>query len=149
MPKRPNQASPGHIYHFGNFVFNNGESKNKYLLVLAVSRSDDYIFRLLTSRQHGRPTHPPCHCGNPYPSFYLDTAGGILSKQSWLDLGKQDDYYGPSFDSKLSAGQITLIGPIGKPLFRAALECVAQADDTTFAQEQALRDLIVTLTGKP
>jgi hypothetical protein len=149
MCKLPAQAKPGHVYHFESFVFTNGERKNKYLLMLACYRSDDYIFRLLTSRQHGRPTDPPCHCGNPYPSFYLHTAGGILPKASWLDLRKQDDYDGQSFDSRLSAGQISLVGPIGQPLFRAALECVAQADDTTFAQEQALRDLLSTLPGKP
>ncbi len=149
MPKVPAQAKPGHIYHFENYVFTNGESKNMYLLMLAVSRSGDYIFRLLTSRQHGRPTHQPCYQGSPYPSFYLHTAGGILPKESWLDLGKQDDYDEAAFDSKLSAGQIHLVGLIGQPLFRAALECVAQADDTTFAQEQALRDLISTLPRQP
>jgi hypothetical protein len=142
------QAKPGHIYHFANFLFTNGESKNKYLLVLAVSRSGDYIFRLLTSRQHGRPTSPPCYCGNPYPSFYLHRAGGLLPKDSWLDLRKQDDFDGMAFDSKLSTGIVTLVGAIDKPLFRAALECTAQADDTTFAQEQALRDMVSTLPSK-
>lgn len=142
MPKPSIHAQPGHIYHFSDFLFKNGESKNKYLLLLAVSRSDDYIFRLLTSRPHGRPTDPPCYHGNPYPSFYLDTVGGIMPKVSWLDLGKQDDFDKSDFDSMLSTGQISLIGPVSKPLFCAVLGCVADADDTTFAQEQALRDLL-------
>jgi hypothetical protein len=147
MPKL--SAQSGHIYYFRDFLFTNGERKNKYLLVLAASRSDDYIFRLLTSRPHGRSTNPPCHHGNPYPSFYLDTAGGILPKESWLDLRIQDDYDKSDFDSMLSSGRISLIGSIPKPLFCAALGCVAEADDTTYAQEQALRDLLSELRNKP
>lgn len=145
MPKL--SAQPGTIYHFSDFLFTNGERKNKYLLLLAVSRSGDYIFRLLTSRPHGRATHPPCHHGNPYPSFYLDTAGGLLPKESWLDLRPQLDYDSVDFDSFLSSGRITLIGLVSKPLLCAALECVADADDTTYAQEQALRDGLDGLRG--
>lgn len=147
MPKL--SAQPGYIYHFSDFVFTNGERKNKYLLLLGLSRSDDYIFRLLTSRQHGRSTNPPCYHGNPYPSFYLDTIGELMPKPSWLDLGKQDDFDRPDFDAMLSSGQITSIGPIPEPLFCAALECTAEADDTTTAQERALRDLLSELRNKP
>lgn len=149
MPQATKGAHPGHIYHFADYVFTDGASKNKYLLLLAVSRSGDYIFRLLTSRSHGRSIHPPCHHGNPYPSFYLDTAGGMLPKQSWLDLCKQDDYDQQDFDSELSTGRINLIGSVPAPMFRAALQCVAGADDTTYAQEQALRDMLSGLWNTP
>ena len=52
----PAGVVPGQIYRHDRFYKNeNGEWQTKYLLVLTGSPDGDVVFRLLTSRAHGRP----------------------------------------------------------------------------------------------
>jgi len=46
-----------------------GELKSKVLLVLTTTGGGDVVWRLLTSRQYGRPEEPHCYHGDPYPGF--------------------------------------------------------------------------------
>lgn len=124
-----------------------GELKSKFLLVLTTTGGGDVVWRLLTSRQYGRPEEPRCYHGDPYPGFYLgviDTSAG-LGKKSWLDLHPLDDGDGIDVAKLLNAGMLTVATTIPEVLLRAALECAAAADDTTLAQERAIRDALAVM----
>lgn len=124
-----------------------GELKPKFLFVLATTSDGDVVWRLLTSRQYGRPENPRCYHGDPYPGFYLgvvDTSAG-LGKKSWLDLHPLDDGDGVEVAKLLDAGVLTIEATITRDSLRAALECTAAADDTTRAQERAIRDQLAAL----
>lgn len=138
---------PGEIYRHDGFYAapQSGELEPKYVLVLAVMRGGDIVYRLLTSRQHGRPEVPPCFHGDPYPGFYLGVPGGPLGSKTWLDLRRQGDYDGDSFAMRLGEGRITYVLRLPNPLLCDALECAAAADDTTHAQERAMRDGLAAL----
>ena len=41
-----------------------GEFRDKFMLVLAETPGGDWVARLLTSRQYGRPESPPCYHGD-------------------------------------------------------------------------------------
>jgi len=69
-----------------------GRLEPKYLVLLAALASGDWVARLLTSRQHGRPEQPPCFHGRPYSSFYLGVIGGPLPAKSWVDLRYLEDF---------------------------------------------------------
>lgn len=148
-PVLPKGLRPGTILHHPYFYADaNGELKPKYLMVLAPARSGDVIWRLLTS-QHAdmRPEKPPCHHGDPYPGFYLgviDTSAG-LGKKSWLDLRPLEDGDNLEVAKLLNEGVLTIETSISGDSLRAALECAAAADDTTRAQERAIRDELAAL----
>jgi len=118
-----------------------GEPKSKYLLILAGAPSGDVIYRLLTSRPHGRPRQPPCYQGLPYPGFYLGLLGGPLTADSWLDLQQADDFDCPAFSTGVQGGLIQPIATLPLALLCPALDCVANADDTTRQQERCIRDV--------
>lgn len=140
------RLATGTILHHPRFYADGetGELKPKFLCVLATTRAGDVIWRLLTSRQRGRPEQPPCYHGDPCPGFYLgviDTSAG-LGKQSWLDLRGLDDGDGIDVAKSLDAGELTIAATINAATLRAMLECAAAADDTTRAQECAIRDAL-------
>lgn len=99
----------------------------------------------MTSRAHGRPKTPPCFHGLPYPSFYLGHLGGPLTADSWLSLQQTEDYEGTAFVKDMRGGLIQLISTLPTSLLCPALDCVANADDTTRQQERCIRDVRAAL----
>jgi hypothetical protein len=126
-----------------------GESKGKYFLVLAFTRADDAIVRLLTSRQHGRPEDPRCFHGDPYPSFFLGVLGDRLPHKSWLDLRNHPNLESGVLRQRLKSGAIEIAMKLALPLLMQAMECAAAAPDTTREQEQCIRDALSRLRRPP
>ncbi len=128
---------PGQIYRDDHFYRDvSRQWQTKYLLVLAGTLDGDVVFRLLTSKAHSRPESPPCYHGYPYPSFYLGYLGGELTAKSWLDLRRQADYDGIQFCKKY----LPCVATLSKEILCQALDCAANADDTSKQQERLIRD---------
>jgi len=142
--------APGTVLHHSRFYFDTdtGEYRSKFLVLLAPMRGGDWVVRLLTSRYAGvRPEQPPCHHGDPYPSFYLgvlDPDNG-LGRKSWLDLRRLGEADAADMSRSLEAGILTAVTTLSAELLKPALVCAAGADDTTRAQERALRDQVAVL----
>lgn len=137
----PANVTVGQIYRHDKFYKNDtGQWQIKYLLILTGMLGGDVVFRLLTSRAHGRPEAPRCYQGNPYPSFYLGYLGDALTAKSWLDLRQQDDYDGLSFATDLTTRDLSFIAVLPQKTLCQALDCAANADDTTRQQERLIRD---------
>ena len=139
------RLKPGSILLANDFYVDvaTGQLLPKYLLILAhARRSGDIVWRLLTSRAHGRPETPACYHGDPYPGFYL---GVILpeeglDKKTWLDLRPLDDGDLVDVRADLASGKLRYICELGGALLRPACLCVAAADDTSTEQEASIRD---------
>ncbi len=133
---------PGEIHHHRSFYADRvtGELKGKYLLALAHLPGGDIVFRLLTSRQHGRRETPPCYHGDPYPAFFLGVPGESLTRNTWVDLRGIGDYDSASAARDRTRGKLTRAMTLDAALFRSVLDCVAAANDTTRLQERAIRD---------
>jgi hypothetical protein len=142
MPGRlPAGIRPGRVYRHARYYRDAaGDWKVKYLLVLAGTPGSDVVYRLLTSRAHGRPRSPPCWHGDPYPGFYLGRLGGPLSADSWLSLQQADDFDGPAFLAALRDGLLAQVADLPLALLCPAMDCAATADDTTRQQEGCIRD---------
>lgn len=138
MPANP-LVAPGQIYRHTRYYRDDSGWKTKYLLVLAAD-ADNLVYRLLTSRAHARPEIPPCYHGDPYPGFYLGLIGGSLSAKSWLDLRRQDDYDRRKFSADVEAGLVTLEITVAVAQLCAALDCAANAQDTSRHQTGQMRD---------
>lgn len=137
MPANP-LAMPGQIFRHPRYYQDDAGWHAKYLLVLAAD-ANNVVYRLLTSRAHGRPENPPCYHGDPYPGFYLGLIGGSLIAKSWLDLRRQDDYDHRQFAADVSAGLLTPEASLPLQQLCAALDCAANADDTTHQQTRQMR----------
>jgi hypothetical protein len=137
-------VSPGEIHYERSFYVDpdTGEYRGKYILILAKLPGGDFVARLLTSRQHGRPKNPPCYHGDPYPGFYLGVIGGQLGADSWLDLRALEDFDGRDLARHSESGSLNRVAELDPVLFRQAADCVARANDTTRLQERAIRDTL-------
>lgn len=138
MPANP-LATPGQIYRHTRYYRADSGWQTKYLLVLT-GTADDVVYRLLTSRAHARPEQPPCYHGNPYPGFYVGIIGGALGAKTWLDLRHQDDFDRRTFATHITEGFLTLETALAQAQLCAALDCAANADDTTRQQSRLMRD---------
>ena len=138
---------PGDLYRHGAFYrsADSGQLEPKYLVLLADLPSGDLVARMLTSRPHGRPEHPPCFHGNPYPSYYLGVIGQPLTTKSWVDLRYLDDFDAVEFRRRMGSNRIAHVGTLNKEVLRQLLDCAAGAEDTTRLQERAIRDLLAKL----
>ena len=138
---------PGEIHFRRDFYSDRetGELRGKYLLALALLPGGDIVFRLLTSRQHGRPMTPPCYHGDPYPSFFMGVPGAPLTRNTWVDLRHCDDYDGASASGDRARGNLLWVATLNSAALRPTLECVAAANDTTRIQERAIRDQMAAL----
>ncbi len=142
-------AQLGQVYRDSAFYLDaeSGELKSKYFLVLAAPVKSDIVIRLLTSRYEGlRPEMPACFHGDPYPGYFLGILGHPLSRKSWLDLRKTSDLDPWDFARHLSDGRIQSICSLANSQLKPALDCAANADDTTKLQERWIRDV---LSGLP
>lgn len=150
MPSVRVNLAPGTVLHHSRFYLDTdtGECRPKFLVLLAPMRGGDWVVRLLTSQHVGvRPEQPSCHHGDPYPGFYLgvlDPANG-LGRKSWLDLRWLEDADDTDMSRALDAEILTVVTTLPVELLKLVLACVAGADDTTRAQEQALRDQLAAL----
>ena len=95
------------------------------------TRADDWILARTTTQPHGRSHNPPCYLGEPYPGFYIDKCDGLLTQPTWITLNRLDDYDARDFDTKVAAGDITLLGELPLNTFCQILECAARAQDIT------------------
>jgi hypothetical protein len=133
---------PGEIYRDDAFYLNSEtrQPMPKYLVVLGSNRAGDIVFRLLTSRQGGRPENPPCYHGDPYPGYFLGVLGQPLAQKSWVDLHGQDDYDAQTFAQYLAGGRVTLILVMSRLQICAVLDCSSRAMDTTTQQASTMLD---------
>ncbi len=137
----------GEIYRDIRFYVDRetGELRSKYLLLLTATRSGDWVARLLTSRENGRPRNPPCYHGSPYPGFYLGVPGDPLDVETWVDLRYMPDVDSDAARTRIASGVLTRVRTLASGQLCDILECVAAAPDTTMAQERALRDRLSDL----
>lgn len=135
----------GDVVHISNFEFTRGGDRNKFLIVLAPSRSDDWILATTTSRPYDRPRNPACSYGDR-PSFYLGQAG-LFAVETWVCLAELFEREPQELAQLESEGRLDPIGSIGNGTLINLLECAARAHDTTGVHENALLNLKEQLQG--
>ena len=138
----------GEIYRDREFYTDpqTGQLLPKFLIILALPTGGDVVTRLLTSRNAIiRPEQPPCFHGDPYPGFYLGIPGGELPLKTWVDLRKMPDLDIDEFSGRLRKGVISLVSSLDPQQLRSAMQCAANANDTTRQQERSIRDALTRL----
>ncbi len=138
---------PGDIYRHDRFYRNSetSEPKRKYLVLLALTPGGDWVTRLMTSQEHGRPEVPVCYHGDPYPGYFLGVPGPPLTKKTWVDLRALVDVDPVAVRTRVNRGVMARTSNLSPGTLVSVLECAAGANDTTVRQERALRDQLALL----
>lgn len=68
-----------------------------------------------------------------------------MDKKTWVDLRGIEDYDGSSATGEQTRDILVRIMALDTSRFRAVLDCVAAANDTTRMQERAIRDQMAAL----
>ena len=96
----------GAILHYKNFPFENGTTKNKYLVVLGAKPNSDYLCALATSQKHRRKSVTGCHL-QPYAYFFVEGGGkNFFPLDTWIILSnpvtmKKNEVIKKGFDNIL------------------------------------------------
>lgn len=134
--------SPRSVWRDTDF-FNDGGSKTKYLLVLAVE-GGDITYRNLTKQGKGRTTDPRCsHV--PFDGFFL--GAGVLPelwRPTWIDIDDSDDYDDLWWNQQPKA-RFQPIGELPPDLFCAALRCFLKSNCPLRGQHRKVGDLAARL----
>lgn len=131
-------AVPGEIWlDHKYYIDRNGIPRRKYMVILGVG-GGLICYRLLTSKQAGRPITPTCYHGDPYPSFYLGVLGSPLTKESWIDLREADELDDVRFQGLRVASQISLVTSLPRDVLCEALSCAARAADTSRSEARKM-----------
>ena len=130
--------TPGTILFHKNFVFADGASADKFLVVLAATDYEILVAKTTSQGRNYRIDHG-CQAGNYFPAFLLTVGCCCLSKNSWVCLG---DYYELEkqkvFDGAVG-GAIRVFGMLTEELTRDVQVCAVNTDDISAAQEALIR----------
>jgi len=125
----PGAFSVGAVLHWEGFVFHDGESANKFLMVLGAKQGSDYLFVVATSQQHKREMTPGC---NLTPSTYYFIQGGkkdFFPKDTWLILDEPYIFAAAKVVQAGLQGQLTVRGNLRLDVANAARNCMKHSKD--------------------
>ena len=119
---------PGKVLLHRSFVFDDGETADKYLVVLG--RVGDTLLAVkTTSKGHRYRNDHGCQSGSRFPAFLLTAGCCCFPKQTWVCLG---DFYELDVNElvqKVTQGQVYQFGELHAGLLRDIQFCAKGCDD--------------------
>lgn len=137
--------APGDVIYFPSYVFPDGETRDKFVVLLALTKGRDWVLARTTSRQHSRPTNPSCFHGDPYPGYHIGMLPGVFKKPTWVVLDRFDDFEEVGLLKLLAKKEVSKVGSLRPNILISLLECCAGSNDINLSQERTLRDLLPSL----
>lgn len=134
----------GEVLHDPAFVFRDGETGNKLLVVLAIEGGICLVART-TSQPQRKSRSYGCHHEDAQPNFYLPLEARIFPKDTWLCLDYLTELQADAMQASVNAGQIKSRTRITPGVLREMLDCAANADDTSQTQALMLRKALGAL----
>lgn len=130
---------PGTILLHKNFVFNDGTTKDKYLIIIGCSETI-YVAAKTTSKGHKYRNDHGCQSANYYPAFLLTAGCCCLPLNTWICLS---EFYEINKDVLLQGvanGDIFRRGNLEDPIIRDVQFCAKNCDDISSYQESIIDD---------
>lgn len=130
--------TPGAILFHRNFVFPDGASADKYLVILAATPQVLLAAKTTSKGSRYRNDHG-CQAGSYFAAFLLTSGCCCLPKNTWVCL---DEYYElpiPLVQSKVVSGDINQYGLLPSELTRDIQACAVTTDDISASQEALIR----------
>lgn len=129
---------PGTLFFYRNFKFQDGEKKDKIIIVLGSLKG---IVLVVKTTSQGRRflLEYGCQVNHRFPNFHLVKNSCCLPKPTWVVL---DDFYELKNAELLErhfAGDICRIGKLSEELTVDLIECAIQSEDITPFQVNIIR----------
>ncbi len=132
----------GEILFDPTFVFADGQTKGKLLIILARSLANDYIVARTTSNPQRKSFSYGCHNDEPDPNFCIPQTKLVFPKDTWVCLDRLYTFDDLLLEAKVAAGAITPKGVLPVDMQKALMDCAAGADDTEVNQAKAIRNAL-------
>jgi hypothetical protein len=123
----------GHVLHWKNFQFSDGDEKHKYFVVIGARANCDYLFVIATSKRHRMDFTPGC---NSEWSYFHIPGGGrdFFPRDTWLLLMRCVQQRQSETLKLMGDGAITVEGALRQAVVEAIQECLRRCDDVSAAQ---------------
>ena len=133
---------PGTILLHKDFVFSDGTTVNKYLVILG-SESGVAIAVKTTSKGSRYRNDHGCQAGNRFPAYLLTAGCCCLPVNTWVCIDEFFDVPEIELLKKMTTGQVYKHGELDSSLTRDLQSCAATCDDISAHQERVVRACFV------
>jgi hypothetical protein len=133
---------PGTVLVDDHFVYSNGETGKKLLVVLGSTLAPSYIVIKTTSRPAHKGSFPGCQLKDRIQNFYLPEGSCFLHGETWLLLNDVFEFDRDHFAEKTAAGELRRIGNFDAEILKELLECVVQIRDIKRAHRTVLQGIL-------
>lgn len=128
---------PGKILLHRNFVFSDGTTKDKYLII--IGRVDEKVLAVkTTSKGHRYRNDFGCQSGSRFPAFLLTAGSCCFPRNTWVCLGDFYEIESDELSLKVSGGQVYTYGVLPPELLRDIQFCAKGCDDISGHQESII-----------
>lgn len=135
--------APGTILLHKDFVFADGSTADKYLIVVGSANGVALVVKTTSKGARYRNDHG-CQAGNRFPAFLLTLGCCWFPKTTWVCIDEFFDISIASLLAKVVAGQVFVAGMLPPAIARDIQVCVATCDDISADQEVVVRACFVT-----
>ena len=133
---------PGTILLHYQFQFDDGESKDKFLIVLNDGEHGQYLCALVTSKQHNKGTKYGCQdCDRP-PNFFLPVHSTPLKKNSWVLFDRLLTYQSDDLKQKVVNGKALRFAILAPNIVDDLIDCASDSDDILDRERDILIDML-------
>jgi hypothetical protein len=136
---------PGNILFHKDFVFADGGSADKYLVVVG-SAATHVVFAKTTSNGSRYRNDHGCQAGSYFSAFLLTRGCCCLPLNTWICLTEFYELTLAELHERLFSGVMRRYGTLDPSLARDVQVCAAGCDDISSSQEQVVRDSFVNVT---
>jgi hypothetical protein len=125
---------PGCVFHWTGFEFDDGNSADKFVVVLGAKTGCNYLVVLATSQQHRRTFTPGC---NADAGYYFIPGGGkdFFPKDTWILLAAPYEFSAAEvLKACIHEKKVTIAGHLREQVANAIRNCLKQCPDASAEQ---------------
>lgn len=127
--------TPGTIIFHKDFKFTDGQSKDKYLVILGNLNSGIILVAKTTSKGHRYRLDYGCQSGSRYPAFYFPQRSCCFPICTWICLDEFYELNERSLILSLTRGDVYKFGLLENSTTRDLQFCAKNSDDISPHQE--------------
>ena len=137
--------TPGTILCDDEFIFSDGRTGKKLLIVLNDGESGSYIVIKTTSKSTFKGNDYGCQSTDRYPNFFCPRGSCCLKYDTWIQLDQFFEFKAHELMAKHFTGKIKRVGVLPDQLLRELLDCAVDCQDITSKQAKVLKDCTQTV----
>lgn len=135
--------TPGTIYLHKEFLFADGTSKDKYLVVLGNLKNGIVLVAKTTTQGHHYRNDFGCQSANRFAAFFFPAKSTCFPKNTWICLSEFYELSENQLTQGLAIGDVFRIGNLGSAFTRDVQFCAKGSDDISVVQESMIDGSLV------